>query len=178
MTSKQTPKTPETSEATPARHHPGPPGGWAQWPLCLGVLIGFLVIDHASKIAAKAWFEPGERTIGLIPGMFQLRFAENRGAAFSLFHGHSEILALVSVVAVLALWWWWTRIPARETWGRIAVTLVVSGAIGNLIDRVLRGYVVDFLDFYLINWPVFNIADSIICIGVGLMLLRTWQGKM
>jgi signal peptidase II len=178
LTSKQTPKTPETSEAAPPRHHPGPPGGWAQWPLCLGVLIGFLVIDHASKIAAKAWLEPGERIIGLIPGMFQLRYAENRGAAFSLFHGHTEILALVSVVAVLALWWWWTRIPARETWGRIAVTLVVSGAIGNLIDRVLRGYVVDFLDFYLINWPVFNIADSIICIGVGLMLLRTWQGKM
>jgi signal peptidase II len=157
---------------------PADPGGFAGWPLYLSVVIAFLVIDHASKIAAKIWLEPNERIISLIPEVFRLRYAENRGAAFSLFYGHTEILALVSVLAVAGLTWWWTRVPASERIGRVGIALVISGAIGNLIDRVARGYVVDFLDFYLINWPVFNIADSIICIGVGVMLLRTWQGKM
>jgi signal peptidase II len=166
------------SKATPEPPQPLIPGGFAGWPLFLSVIAVFLLIDHATKIAAKIWLEPGQKMISLIPGVFRLRYAENRGAAFSLFYGHTEILALVSVLAVAGLTWWWTRVPANERIGRFGIALVISGAIGNLIDRVARGYVVDFLDFYLINWPVFNIADSIICIGVGIMLLRTWQGKM
>ncbi|MCB2156020.1 signal peptidase II [bacterium] len=177
-------KTPE-QEQDGAKAVDQAPGMWAHWPLCLGILVGGLAVDQLSKIIAKSALEPTSAfepfpTVSIIPGLFQLRYAENTGAAFSMLTGNVGLLALISVCAAAGLTYWWTRLPAKELLGRAALSMVVAGAVGNLIDRALRGYVVDFFDAYwrTSHFPVFNVADSMICIGVGVLLLRTWQGKL
>jgi signal peptidase II len=134
-----------------------------------------LLLDQISKFAIDTYMHLYQ-SIALMP-FFNLTYVHNTGAAFSflseaggwqrwLFAGLA--LAMSSVMTV-----WLLRLQKHETLLAIALSLVLGGAIGNLIDRVLYGYVIDFLDVYYQNWhwPAFNIADSAICVGVGLMLL-------
>lgn len=149
----------------------------------VAVLIAF---DHAVKLwavseLAPRLFDPTlPDSIPIIPGLFRLTYAENTGAAFSLLDGRVGFLAIVSAVATIALTYWWTRIPKEESLGRAGVALVLAGTVGNLIDRAFRGFVVDMFDAYYrgYSWPVFNVADSLICVGVGILILRTLQGKI
>lgn len=143
-----------------------------------------LVLDQASKIAVDSSMRLYE-SIPLLP-WFNLTYVHNTGAAFSflaqaggwqrwLFAG----LALIISVAITI---WITRLKPQETMLAVALSLVLGGAVGNLIDRVAYGYVIDFLDVYYKDWhwPAFNIADSAICVGVFLMLLESFgigQGK-
>ncbi|MBI5155599.1 signal peptidase II [Candidatus Poribacteria bacterium] len=170
---------------TPAQPAVHAPGGAACWRLSAGAAVFFLLIDQATKILAQTHLKPEsaygpQPTIPIIPGLFQLRYAENTGAAFSMLTGNTVLLTFISVGAAVVMTYWWTRLPAREMWGRLGLALIVSGAVGNLFDRALRGYVVDFFDAYwrTHHFPVFNVADSIICTGVGLLVLRMMQGKI
>ncbi|MBD9358880.1 signal peptidase II [Methylomonas albis] len=137
-----------------------------------------LVLDQASKLAVDGSMQLFE-SIPLIP-YFNLTYVHNTGAAFSflaqaggwqrwLFAGLAVVMS--SIIAV-----WLHRLQKHETLMAVALSLVLGGAIGNLIDRVAYGYVIDFLDVYYEDWhwPAFNIADSAICIGVGLMLLESF----
>ena len=137
-----------------------------------------LVLDQASKLAIDATMQLYE-SIPLLP-YFNLTYAHNTGAAFSflaqaggwqrwLFAG----LALV-MSGVIGVWLY--RLKSHETLMAISLSLILGGAVGNLIDRVAYGYVIDFLDVYYQNWhwPAFNVADSAICVGVGLMLLESF----
>jgi signal peptidase II len=137
-----------------------------------------LVLDQASKLAVDGSMQLFE-SIPLIP-YFNLTYVHNTGAAFSflaqaggwqrwLFAGLAVVMS--SIIAV-----WLYRLKKHETLMAVALSLVLGGAIGNLIDRVAYGYVIDFLDVYYQDWhwPAFNIADSAICIGVGLMLLESF----
>ncbi|WP_020483951.1 signal peptidase II [Methylomonas sp. MK1] len=137
-----------------------------------------LVLDQASKLAIDGSMQLFE-SIPLIP-YFNLTYVHNTGAAFSflaqaggwqrwLFAGLAVVMS--SIIAV-----WLYRLKKHETLMAVALSLVLGGAIGNLIDRVAYGYVIDFLDVYYQDWhwPAFNIADSAICIGVGLMLLESF----
>ncbi|WP_446809117.1 signal peptidase II [Methylomonas sp. 2BW1-5-20] len=137
-----------------------------------------LVLDQASKLAVDGNMQLFE-SIPLIP-YFNLTYVHNTGAAFSflaqaggwqrwLFAGLAVVMC--SIIAV-----WLYRLQKHETLMAVALSLVLGGAIGNLIDRVAYGYVIDFLDVYYQDWhwPAFNIADSAICIGVGLMLLESF----
>jgi signal peptidase II len=134
-----------------------------------------LLLDQLSKLAIDRSMNLFD-SIPLLP-FFNLTYVHNTGAAFSLL---SEAggwqrwlfagLALV-MSSVICVWIW--RLKPHETLMAIALTLVLGGAIGNLVDRIAYGYVIDFLDVYYRtwHWPAFNIADSAICIGVGLMVL-------
>ncbi len=135
-----------------------------------------LVLDQASKLAINANMQLYE-SIPLLPH-FNLTYAHNTGAAFSflaqaggwqrwLFAGLAVVMS--GIISV-----WLHRLQKHETLMAVALALVLGGAIGNLIDRVAYGYVIDFLDVYYQDWhwPAFNIADSAICVGVGLMLLE------
>ena len=84
---------------------------------------------------------------------------------------------MVTVVAIVALGWYFTRLPATYTCTRWGIGLIMGGAIGNGIDRFWLGQVIDFLDvsWYAYHWPAFNVADSAICIGVGLLLLEAFR---
>ncbi|MCQ8119769.1 signal peptidase II [Methylomonas rosea] len=137
-----------------------------------------LVLDQASKLAVDGSMQLFE-SIPLLP-YFNLTYVHNTGAAFSflaqaggwqrwLFAGLAVVMS--SIIAV-----WLHRLQKHETLMAVALSLVLGGAIGNLIDRVAYGYVIDFLDVYYQDWhwPAFNIADSAICIGVGLMLLESF----
>ncbi len=103
--------------------------------------------------------------VAVIPGVFELTHVQNTGAAFSLFSGHTWVLALVSLamsaVLALALWKGFFRHPL----GKLTLTLLLAGAVGNLIDRVFRGFVVDMFNVLFVTFAVFNVAD--ICVVVG-----------
>ncbi len=144
--------------------------------LWLSLLV--LILDQASKLTVAGSMRLFE-SIPLSPG-FNLTYVHNTGAAFSflaqaggwqrwLFAGLAVVMS--SIIAV-----WLLRLQKHETLMAAALSMVLGGAIGNLIDRVAYGYVIDFLDVYYQDWhwPAFNIADSAICVGVGLMLLESF----
>ncbi len=144
------------------------------------IWISFLVLilDQASKLAIDNAMHLYESIS--ITAFFNITYAHNTGAAFS-FLAHAGgwqrwLFAGLALVISVAITIWITRLKAHETLLAVALALVLGGAIGNLIDRVTYGYVIDFLDVYYKNWhwPTFNIADSAICIGVFLMLLESF----
>jgi signal peptidase II len=119
--------------------------------------------------------------ISVIPGFFKLVHFQNTGAAWSLFSGNNKYLAIVAVVALVILFFARHHFDSRSITGQFALGLIFSGITGNLIDRVRFGCVIDFLFFYLqradreISFPAFNVADSAICTGVGLIFLLSWK---
>jgi signal peptidase II len=137
-----------------------------------------LILDQASKLAIAGSMQLYE-SIEIMP-FFKLTYVHNTGAAFSFLSDAGGWqrwffagLALV-VSGVIAVWL--TRLKPHETLLAVALSLVLGGAVGNLIDRLLYGYVIDFLDVYYESWhwPAFNIADSAITLGVVLMLLESF----
>ncbi|MBX3729686.1 MAG: signal peptidase II [Candidatus Sumerlaeia bacterium] len=171
---------PETS----AEQAPAFAGSWQGWPVALGFVALLVLVDQVTKwISVLALAPPPDgagKTIVLIPSVFQLRYAENTGAAFSIFTGKVNFLAIVSLIASGFLVWWWRKVPPSERWGRGALVVILGGAIGNLIDRVRLGYVIDMFDAFIgsYDYPVFNVADSLICVGVAVLLVRAWKGKV
>lgn len=119
----------------------------------------------------------------VIPGFFNLVHARNTGIAFSLFADSAEwiregALPIVSAVAVIGLLAYLLRTESGHWRLHLALTLVLAGAAGNLYDRMMYGYVTDFLDFYIgsWHWPAFNVADSAITVGAGVLLLESLWG--
>jgi signal peptidase II len=117
--------------------------------------------------------------VEVIHGFFNLVHVRNTGGAFGIFGGEkgglgSFLFVLVSLIAIGSILFLFIRLREDEKTLSLSLSLVLSGAIGNLIDRLRIGEVVDFLDFYLFSyhWPAFNIADSAICLGIGLMALE------
>ncbi len=136
-----------------------------------------LILDQASKITVDSSMQLYE-SIRIMP-CFNLTYVHNLGAAFSFLSEAGgwqrwffAVLAIV-ISGVLAVWL--SKLQKSETLLAVALALVLGGALGNLIDRLLYGYVIDFLDVYYQtwHWPAFNIADSAITVGVGLMLLES-----
>ena len=134
-------------------------------------LVVFLVVlsDQLSKWAAHAWLEPLQ-SVSLIPGLLHLTYVRNTGAAFGLFRGWA---ALFTVLAALIAGWVSLELARRHhaPLNRLGLALVLGGAVGNLMDRLRTGSVIDFIDLRV--WPVFNLADSAITIGVILLVWNT-----
>lgn len=139
-------------------------------------LIGCL-LDQITKLIAVAHL--GDNIpVPIIPGLLDLRRVGNTGAAWSIASDHPAMLACFSVAIsiVIAVMAW--RFGPGERGLRIGLGLIMGGAVGNLIDRVRLGYVIDFIDahwFDRAHWPIFNIADSAICIGIGLWLVASFR---
>lgn len=136
--------------------------------------VCILLLDQATKWLVVSYMRLGE--VLPLTGFMSLRHAENRGAAFSFLADAAgwQRLFLSAVAALICAWIVWVlrrRPPALEA---VALSLVLGGALGNLVDRVLRGHVVDFLDFHWAahHWPTFNVADITIVGGVAVLLLR------
>ncbi len=129
------------------------------------VVVALLALDRATKIwAAGALQAVG--TIPLVP-FFDLTYVENTGAAFGMGKGAGKLLTAVSIGLVIGLQVLRRRWPKNDFWLQGGALLVTTGAVGNLYDRFAFGYVVDFL--HLHHWPVFNVADSCISIGAGML---------
>ena len=141
------------------------------WIFWLFPIAGLIAFDQAVKTYVsvnRASFSELE----VIPGFFYLTYLENRGAAFSILQDSRWVLVVVSLAAVAVMVRFF--IKCKGFWARFPLTLLIAGAVGNLIDRVRQGFVVDFLHFYPFgyNFPVFNIAD--ICVDVGAVFLAVW----
>src|SRR6266568_5103124 len=117
----------------------------------------------------------------IVEGFFKFVHWGNTGAAWSLFRGNNYLLALVAILAVVVLYFSRHHFDARTLLGQVAFGLICGGIVGNLIDRLWAGHVIDFIYFYVqrggseIGFPAFNVADSAICTGVGLVFLITWK---
>ena len=146
---------------------------WKHW-IQAGILIIVLtLLDQVSKHLVLTYLK-GENDISLIPGVLQLRYIENRGMAFGLFEGKIPVFVILCLLFFCLFVYVYARIPRTRYYLPLAVTsvIMVSGALGNFIDRVFRGYVVDFIYFSLIDFPVFNMADIyVVCSGILLVLL-------
>ena len=134
-----------------------------------------IILDQITKYVVVQSFAQIGDTVPLWQGVFHLTYVINTGAAFSFFRGQVDILRWISLVVSLGLIifvWYTPRISLIE---QLGYGFILAGAIGNGIDRFLFGYVVDFLDFRLINFPVFNLADVSINIGVLLLLIASFS---
>ena len=124
-----------------------------------------VALDQFVKLQVMTHIPVGEH-VPFLPYLVDLTYVRNTGAAFSIFSEHTWILAGISLVmSVLLGWCLWKGIPFQKPLGRLTVTLLLAGAVGNLIDRAFRGYVVDMFNVLFMDFAVFNVAD--ICIVVG-----------
>ncbi len=149
-------------------------------------LVGFAIVglDQVTKFAVRDYLgeQPYLREKILIDGFFRLVHWGNTGAAWSLFHNNNELLAIVSLVALLVLFLNRRHFDAHLPMGQLSLGLIFGGIIGNLLDRLNVGHVTDFLYFYInrrdgseLGFPAFNVADSAICVGVGLLFILSWK---
>ncbi|NDJ20419.1 lipoprotein signal peptidase [Nostoc sp. B(2019)] len=139
-------------------------------------IASFIVffLDQLTKYWVVQTFSLGQ-TLPLLPGIFHLTYVTNTGAAFSLLSGKVEWLRWLSLGVSLVLIGLALFGPVLNLWDQLGYGLILGGAIGNGIDRFVLGYVVDFLDFRLINFAVFNVADSFISIGIVCLLIASMQ---
>ncbi len=137
-----------------------------------GVAIAVLWADQFTKHLIVTNFMPGESRY-VIPHLLKWTYERNTHGAFGLF-GSSAVMLIGMAIIVLVLFWFSFRDAAARSWTvRIAFGMIVGGAIGNIVDRVHHGYVIDFIDFYRI-WPnIFNVGDACITTGVGLLILSS-----
>lgn len=159
------------------------PGSRSAWPLVL-LALAVLAADQATKYAVDRLMPSGSSRV-LVPGMLNLIHTSNPGVAFGLF-ADSDMpwrapLLIVFSAAVIGLIVWLLMTGRAGGWpGRSGMTLILGGAVGNVLDRVLHHSVTDFIDFYIgtHHWYTFNLADSAIVVGAGLVileLLRDWR---
>jgi signal peptidase II len=146
-------------------------------------LIAVLVIalDQFTKQIVLRFLGYAQEKV-VIPGFFKFVHWGNTGAAWSLFRGNNALLAGVALVALLILFLSRHHFDSRTLLSQIAFGLIFGGIVGNFIDRLWAGHVIDFIYFYVqqrggaeIGFPAFNVADSAICTGVGLVFLITWR---
>lgn len=142
-----------------------------------GLII--VIIDQASKLYIDATFRLYE-SVPVIPGFFHLTYVRNKGAAFGILADSSmriPFFITVSIVALLGILWYVKHLRPDQKLALAALSLVFSGALGNLIDRIRIGEVIDFLDVFwkTHHWPAFNVADSAITVGVTLLFIEMWR---
>ena len=142
--------------------------------------ISVVVLDQITKFIAVQYLSEGI-PVKVIPNFFSLTLVYNPGAAFGIFatmpdYWRRMLLLVVSGIALLVVFYLMLKEAKEDFISRIALSAILAGAVGNLIDRARIDSVVDFLDCYYKNyhWPAFNIADSAICIGVSLLVLRAF----
>jgi signal peptidase II len=150
--------------------------------LLASILSVVLVLDQWTKHLVHSRFRWGE-SVALIQGFFSLTYVRNQGAAFGLLNSAPAyfrdpfflIVPVLAMTVILVLLW---KLPRDDRWMAVALCLVFSGALGNLIDRMRFGFVIDFLDVHykdFYHWPAFNVADSCIVVGVGILFVLSFR---
>ena len=164
-------------------HSPGAPvpgGADAERPrqaFTYGLAGLIVVFDQAAKAVVRSQL-PLHESVSVVPGLLDITHVQNSGAAFGILNATDfpfkpAIMLAVAIAAFVAIAYYATQLPERDRLARIGLTLVLGGAVGNLIDRAATGYVVDFVDVYWGEWHfwAFNVADAAITAGAGLVLI-------
>ncbi len=148
------------------------------------VTLMIFALDQAAKWLVCARLDPS-RPVVLIPGYLRFSYTENTGVAFGFFDTIESpwkpyILCALAAAAVVIILIYSARMPAYRILLHSALAVTLGGILGNFADRIIRGYVIDFIDFHIgevFHWPVFNVADSAITIGVALLLIDTVRNR-
>ena len=155
----------------------------AKWKIIAGWVAAIVIVDQVTKAIVDRTM-PLHHSIPIVDGFFNLTYVRNTGAAFGIFAGSHEVfrrpfLIGVSIVAIGFILVMLRRLREDATGHALALAFILGGAIGNLIDRIVYGEVIDFLDVYWSNyhWPAFNVADSFITIGVTITLFYLIRAK-
>jgi len=133
------------------------------------IALAIVVVDQL----VKYWAQTVLMSLGTIPiiqDVFHLTYAQNKGAAFSILQGQRWFFVVITVIIVGVLLWMLYKNQLCNLWGRLSVIFIIGGAVGNFIDRLRFGYVIDMMDFRLINFAIFNVADMFLTVG-GIMLI-------
>jgi signal peptidase II len=144
-----------------------------------------IILDQVSKLIIQSIFNDNPyKVIQVIRDFFQIRYVENQGAVWGIFSqsAHTiipKIITIFSIVALVVVIYFFLKLESRCVFELTSLSFIIGGALGNIIDRLYQGYVVDFLHVYVGNfqWPTFNVADSFISIGVVLLIISIWRGK-
>lgn len=146
--------------------------------------LPLLIADQATKWLAIRYLK-GQEPVSVIPGFFDLVYVQNTGAAFGMAKGQNLLFVTISVIALSVMAWMFIKNSFHDGMSRLGGVLLIPGILGNLTDRLVHGFVVDFLDFYISagqpdprdghHWPAFNIADVCICVAVGCFLISSWK---
>ncbi len=145
------------------------------------IALTVFLLDQATKFIVLAYLGYGDEKV-VVHGFFKFVHWGNTGAAWSVFYGNNGLLAIVALAALVILYFTRHHFDPHTLGGQAALGLIFGGILGNLTDRLRVGHVIDFIYFYVIRrngaeagFPAFNVADSAICIGVGLLFLLSWQ---
>jgi len=138
----------------------------------LAIIAGVIGLDQLTKWLAVIYLKEIP-TFPLWENVLHFTYAENTGMAFSMFSGEDErwVFMLLSTVAIIGIMVYLIFFRPPSRWMQVSLAMIVGGGIGNMIDRVLLGYVVDFIDFTLIDFAIFNVADSFVCVGAGILIV-------
>jgi signal peptidase II len=148
--------------------------------LWLTLTLPLFVLDQITKFAVLRYISTEEH-IAVIPGFFNLVQVHNRGAAFGMLRDHPWIFLILASTALVVLAFITITRRVTEPVTKVAVAVLAAGVAGNLVDRLIHGHVIDFLDFILPwygHWPAFNVADMCICVAAGLLIIASFlDGK-
>ncbi len=139
------------------------------WLTVFGIIV-MVVLDQLSKWLAVVYLAP-VGSVPFIPGVLRLTYAHNTGAAFSMLAGRQELLIGVTAIAMLVMLWLLLRRKMTNAFAHWGLAMIVGGGIGNLIDRVLNGYVVDYFDVIFMKFAIFNVADCFVVVGCVMLFI-------
>lgn len=137
------------------------------------IIVGIIFLDQLTKYLAVIFLKGSAPAI-IIKNIFRFTYLENRGAAFGMLSNHRWVFLVISTVAIIAIIIYMLKFKPQSKLEITAIAFMAGGGIGNMIDRIALGYVIDFIDFYAFPkvWSyVFNVADSFVCVGAGLLIL-------
>ena len=145
----------------------------------ISAVVGGVIVDIVSKWLIFSKLDEYEKLI-LIPGLLNILRSENEGVVFGLFPGRTNAFIIFSIIAIGVIIYIYIASDKRFFWSNLALGFVLAGAIGNLWDRVWFSYVRDFIDLHIgdkYHWPTFNIADSLICIGISIVVFTSFSAS-
>ena len=138
--------------------------------ILLSIIVGSVAVDQIVKAIVDSNMAVGE-TVPVIEDIFHFTYIQNRGAAFGMLANNRWIFMIISTVAIVAMCVYLFKFCAESMLTKTGFALLIGGGIGNMIDRVLLGYVIDMIDCRFIDFYVFNVADSCVCVGAGIVAL-------
>lgn len=144
--------------------------GWRQLWWLFAIIAGIVFADQLTKYLAVVFLQ-GEPSFPLIQDVLHFTFVKNTGAAFGILKDHRWVFMAVSTVAILGVLVYLVAFHQDSKWLQVSLAMIAGGGIGNMIDRAWLGFVIDFIDFTLIDFAVFNVADSFVTVGAGILFV-------
>lgn len=160
----------DKSEVSPSKYR-----GRLRLFLIVAALV--VILDQLSKL----WINVNRPQTELLPGFLDLVYVENTGAIFGLFHSHTELFIALGIAGVIVILVFLRYFPPATTLGAVSFALILGGAVGNLIDRIRLGYVIDFINIHvqeLLHWPAFNVADTALTVGILVLIYYFYKSRV